>query len=82
MKKCTGNGLHPGEVVKYEADWCPLCRMSLVLQNKDRTIAILEKCLKNSQVVKPSRRRYDCDNDGLEKYESFKLSGHTIKDGG
>ena len=59
MKKCTGNGLHPGEVVKYETDWCPLCRMSLVLQNKDRTIAILEKCLKNSQVVKPSRRRYD-----------------------
>ena len=62
MKKCDGNGLHPGEVVKYETDWCPLCRMSLVLQHKDRTIHILEKCLKHSQVVKPSRRRYDADN--------------------
>jgi len=61
MKKCTGNGLH-GEVVKYETDWCPLCRMSLVLQHKDRTIHILEKCLKHSQVVKPSRRRYEAVN--------------------
>ena len=68
MKKCTGNGLHPGEVVKYETDWCPLCRMSLVLQNKDRTIAILEKCLKNSQVVKPSRRRYEAVTTYEEPY--------------
>jgi hypothetical protein len=60
MKKCDGNGLHPGEVIKYEGDWCPLCRLSLVLQHKDRTIAIQEKCLRYNQVVKPSRRR--CDN--------------------
>ena len=59
MKKCDGNGLHPGEIIKYYGDWCPMCRMSLVLQHKDRTIFILEKCLKNSQVVKPSRRRLD-----------------------
>ena len=66
MKKCTGNGLHPGEVIKYETDWCPLCRLSLVLQHKDRTIHILEKCLKHSEVVKPSRRRYDNINTNYE----------------
>jgi len=56
MKKCTGNGLHPGDVIKYDGDWCPMCRMALVMQQKDRTIFILEKCLKHNQVVKPSRR--------------------------
>jgi len=66
MKKCTGNGLHPGDVIKYDGDWCPLCRMSLVLQHKDRTIHILDKCLKHSQVVKPSRRRYDNVADTYE----------------
>ena len=68
MKKCDGNGLHPGEAIKYEGDWCPLCRLSLVLQHKDRTIAILEKCLKYSQVIKPSRRRYD---DAADIYEEL-----------
>ena len=60
MKKCTGNGLHPGEVIKYEGEWCPMCRMSLLVQNQDRKIHILEKCLKYNQVVKPSRRPSDC----------------------
>ena len=59
MKKCDGNGLHPGEFIKYNGSWCPLCKMVLVVQNKDRKISVLEKCSKNSQVVKPSRRRYD-----------------------
>ena len=66
MKKCTGNGLHPGEVIKYCGEWCPLCRLSLVLQHKDRTIAIQEKCLKYNQVIKPSRRHYDNTVDTYE----------------
>ena len=64
MKKCTGNGFHPGEVIKYSGDRCPLCTLFLVLQHRDRTIFILEKCVKY-RVVKPSRRQCDCDPAGL-----------------
>ena len=55
MKKCDGNGLHPGEVIKYDGQWCPLCALAIALQRKDQKIFILEKCLDGS-TVKPSRR--------------------------
>ena len=56
MKKCEGNGLHPGEVIKYDSEWCPLCASVIALERKDQKIIILEKCLRHNEVVKPSRR--------------------------
>ena len=58
MKTCTGNKLHPGDTIKFDGDWCPMCKLALILENRDGRIYVLER-LKYSEVVKPSRRRDD-----------------------
>ena len=70
MKKCTGNGLHPGDIIKFDGDWCPMCRLALVNQNQNRELHVLRKCLKYNQVVKPSRRLTDSTAD--YEYAYFK----------
>jgi len=61
METCTGNGFHPGDKIKYSGMWCPLCKMALTLENVIRQKEILKKCLRHTQVIKPSRRRDDAE---------------------
>ena len=64
MKKCTGNGLHPGEVIKYNSSWCPLCRLVLASQRLEQKIFILERCLRHHEAIKPSRRLNESTTQG------------------
>jgi len=61
METCTGGISHPGDRIKYDGSWCPLCKMVLTLENVIRQKEILKKCLQYNQVVKPSRRRADVE---------------------
>jgi len=71
MKKCTGNGLHPGDTIKFDGDWCPMCRLSLVNQNQSRELHVLRKCLRYNQAIKPSRRLTDSDSGNVNLSHSY-----------
>ena len=61
MKKCTGNGLHPGDTIKFDGDSCPMCSLSLVNEKQGQELHVLRKCVKYNEVIKPSRRLNDTD---------------------
>ena len=46
MKSCIGTCQLPHDKIKYNSSWCPLCALSLRLENEMREKENLRKCIR------------------------------------